>query len=144
MRMGLSLVFVLTVPVLVGADGWAQITEMGEIEIPGAYLLRTESQGVRLNETIGRTSYTGQRYQLSVYCQRPGRMEIPPMPVTVNVKQWGVNPEGTPQEITTPSTTMICKVPPGAEGIRGLISTNRLEADQYHSPGRGSENPGHI
>ena len=122
----------LSIEVL-GADGWAQITDMGELEIPGAYVLRTESQGTRLSEVIGGTSYTGQRYQISVYCQRPGRMEIPAMPVTVTVKQWGVNPTGTPQEAMTPSTSLICKVPPGAEGVRGLISTNQLDADQTWS-----------
>ena len=76
---------------VLGADGWAQITDMGEFEIPGTYVMRTESQGTRLSETIRGTSYTGQRYQLSVYCQRAGRLEIPALPVTVTVKQWGVN-----------------------------------------------------
>jgi hypothetical protein len=131
----------LTIEVL-GADGWAQITDMPQVEVAGAYLLRTESQGVRLSETIGRTSYTGQRYQLSIYCQRPGRLEIPPLPVTVVVKQWGLNAEETPQELTTPAASMLCKVPPGAEGIRGLISTNRLEADQQWSSQPETAEPG--
>lgn len=122
----------LTIEVL-GADGWAQITDMPQVEVPGAYVMRTESQGVRLNEMINRTSYTGQRYQLSVYCQRPGRLEIPPLPVTVVVKQWGLDADETPQALATPATSMLCKVPPGAEGIRGLISTTRLEAEQTWS-----------
>lgn len=122
----------LSVEVL-GADGWAQITDVGELDLPGAYVMRTESQGVRLSETIAGTSYTGQRYGLSIYCQRPGQLEIPPVPITVTVKQWGVNAAETPYEMTTPSTSLICNVPPGAEGIQGLISTNRLEADQRWS-----------
>jgi len=121
---------------VLGADGWAQITDMGELEILGAYVMRTESQGLRLSETIGRTSYTGQRYQLSVYCQRPGRLEIPGLPVTVTVKQWGATPPETHHEAVTPATALICKIPPEAEGIRGLISTNRLEADQQWSSER--------
>jgi len=122
----------LSIEVL-GADGWAQISDMPEIEISGAYVLRTESQGIRLSETIARTSYKGQRYQLSVYCQRPGTLEIPPLPVAVVVKQWGVNAPETPRELTTPSVSLMCKVPPGAEGIRGLISTTTLTADQSWS-----------
>ena len=118
---------------VLGADGWAQIPKLPEPELPGAYVMRTESQGVRLSETIGGTSYTGQRYQLSVYCQRPGRLEIPGLPVTVTVKQWGATPPETHHEAVTPTTALICKVPPGAEGIRGLISTTRLEADQNWS-----------
>ncbi len=118
---------------VLGADGWAQITDSGKPELQGAYVMRTESQGVRLSETIARTSYTGQRYQLSIYCQRPGRVEIPPGPVTVTVKQWGINAAETSYVMTTPSASLVCKVPPGAEGIQGLISTNRLEARQSWS-----------
>ncbi len=95
--------------------------------------MRTESQGVRLSETIARTSYTGQRYQLSIYCQRPGRVEIPGLPVTVTVKQWGIGATDDLHELTTPSISLMCKVPPGAEGIQGLICTNQLEADQSWS-----------
>lgn len=118
---------------VLGADGWAKITDMGELEIPGAYVMRTESQGVRLSETIGGTSYTGQRSQLSLYCQRPGRVEIPALPATVTVKQWGATPPEFSREVFIPATEMICKVPPGAEGIHGLISTAQLEADQKWS-----------
>ena len=118
---------------VLGADGWAQIKDMGAIELSGAYVMQTESQGVRLSETIRGTSYTGQRYQLSVYCQRPGRLEIPALPATVSVKQWGATPPETTRELETPSTELICKTPPGAENIRGLISTTRLDADQSWS-----------
>ncbi len=122
----------LTLEVL-GADGWAQITDMAEPEIPGTYVMRTESQGVRLSETIGRTNYTGQRYRLSVYCQRPGRVEIPSLPATVTVKRWGATPPEITRDVTIPATSMICKLPPGAEGIRDLISTTQLQADQQWS-----------
>jgi len=118
---------------VLGVDGWAQITDMGELEIPGTYVMRIESQGTRLSETIGGTSYTGQRYQLSLYCQRPGRVEIPALPATVTVKRWGATPPEIRREVTIPATALICKVPPGAEGIRDLISTTRLEADQTWS-----------
>jgi hypothetical protein len=118
---------------VLGADGWAQIPKLPEPEIPGAYVMRTESQGVRISESIGRTSYTGQRYQLSVYCQRAGRLEIPAMPVTVSIKQWGATPPETLHEVETPPTVLVCETPPGAEGIRGLISTTGLEAAQQWS-----------
>jgi hypothetical protein len=131
----------LTIEVL-GADGWAQIKDMGAIELSGAYVMQTESQGVRLSETNRGTSYTGQRYQLSVYCQRPGRMEIPALPVTVSVKQWGATPPETTRDLTTPTTEFVCKTPPGAEAIRGLISTTRLEADQTWSAKPETAAPG--
>jgi hypothetical protein len=122
----------LTLEVL-GADGWAQVPRLPEPEIPGAYVMRTESQGVRLNETIRGTSYAGQRYRLSVYCQRPGRLEIPALPVTVVVKRWGFNAPESSFDRSTPPVVLDCRVPPGAEGIRGLISTTRLDAEQQWS-----------
>lgn len=118
---------------VLGADGWAQIPKLPEPEIPGAYVMRTESQGVRISDSIGRTSYTGQRYQLSVYCQRAGRLEIPAMPVTVSIKQWGATPPEALHELETPPAELVCSTPPGAEGIGGLISTSRLEAAQQWS-----------
>jgi hypothetical protein len=118
---------------VLGADGWAQIPKLPEPEIAGAYVMRTESQGVRISDSIARTSYTGQRYQLSVYCQRAGRLEIPAMPVTVSIKQWGATPPETLYELETPPTVLVCETPPAAEGIRGLISTSRLEAAQQWS-----------
>jgi hypothetical protein len=127
---------------VLGADGWAQIPDIGTVDVAGAYVMRTESQGVRISETIARTTYTGQRYQLSIYCQRPGRLEVPPLPVTITVKQWGINAEETRYELTTPPSSLICKVPPGAEGIRGLISTTRLEADQTWSSRPDTVAPG--
>jgi hypothetical protein len=128
---------VLDIEVL-GADGWAQIPKLPEPELSGAYVMRTESQGVRLNETIRGTSYTGQRYRLSVYCQRPGRLEIPGMPVTVSVKRWGFPPKEDLHDRQTPATVLVCKVPPGAENVRGLISTDHLDADQRWSSRAGT------
>jgi hypothetical protein len=127
---------------VLGADGWAQIPDLPAVEVPGAYVMRTESQGVRLSETISRTTYTGQRYQMSIYCQQPGNLEIPQLPVTAVLKQWGVNAAETPYQLTTPATSLICKVPPGAEGIRGLISTTRLDAAQTWSSQPDTVAPG--
>jgi hypothetical protein len=127
---------------VLGPDGWAQIPNLPEVEVAGAYVMQTESQGVRISETIARTTYTGQRYQLSVYCQRAGILEIPPLPVTAVLKQWGTSADETPQELTTPPTSLLCKVPPGAEEIRGLISTTRLEADQSWSSTPETAAPG--
>jgi len=127
---------------VLGVDGWAQIPDLPAVEVPGAYVMRTESQGVRLSETISRTTYTGQRYQMSIYCQQPGTLEIPPLPVTAVIKQWGINAAETPYELRTPATSLICKVPPGAEGIRGLISTTRLDATQSWSSRPDTAAPG--
>jgi len=115
-------------------DGWAQLKKTGDAEIPGAYLLRLETQGTRLNETIDGDSYTGQRYEFMLFAQRPGNITIPPVPVDVEVKRWGVGAATETHRMSTPNTVFVAQTPPGAEGIRGLISTSSLTASQKWEP----------
>jgi len=124
---------ILRIEVL-GREGWAQIKRLGDFEVPGTYVLRTQSQGTRLQETIAGTAYTGQQYELSLYPQRAGRITIPALPVDVMVKVWGVNAQETRHAATIPPTPFTCKVPPGAEGVHGLISTTRCTATQSWTP----------
>ncbi len=124
---------VLQVDVL-GEDGWAQISRFGDVDLPGAYLIRTDSQGTRLQETIDGVSYMGQRYEVSVYPQKAGVIEVPPLPVEVTIKTWGADALQTAQQRQTPAVTINAKLPPGAEAIRGLISTTRLTATQEWTP----------
>ena len=67
---------VLQVDVL-GEDGWAQISRFGEVDLSGAYLIRTDTQGSRLQETIGGVAYTGQSYEFSIYPQLAGTVTVP-------------------------------------------------------------------
>jgi hypothetical protein len=110
-------------------DGWAQIPDLGDVRVDGAYVVRTESQGVRLTEGAS----TGQRYQLSIYPQVDGRLEIPALPVTVAVKRWGVTDGDEEHRLETPPTEIQVRIPPGAQGVRGLVTTGRLVADQTWS-----------
>ena len=115
-------------------SGWAQITRFGELDVAGTYVMRTDSQGTRLQETIDGVSYTGQRYELSIYPQRAGAVEIPALPVEVTTRAWGAGATKIVQEATTSATTLLCKVPPGSEEIHGLISTTGLTAKQTWVP----------
>jgi hypothetical protein len=124
---------ILRIDVL-GKDGWAQIPKIGSLDIPGAYVMRTDSQGSRLQERIDGDSYTGQRYELSLYPQRTGAIEIPELPVKVTKRELGINASEEIFEITAPAITIHSKVPPGGEGIRGLISTTQLAASQTWDP----------
>jgi hypothetical protein len=119
---------------VLGRDGWAQIKRLADFEVPGTYVLRTQSQGTRLQETIAGTAYTGQQYELSLYPQRGGRITIPALPVDVAVKVWGVNAQDVQHQVVIPATSFTCKVPPGAEGLQGLISTTRFTAFQTWTP----------
>ena len=125
---------ILQIDVL-GSDGWTQITRFDDIEISGAYLMRTDSQGTRLQETIDGTSYSGQRYEFSVYPQAAGAIEIPVIGVEVTTRAAGIDSGASVQRAQTPAVTILSNVPAGAENIQGLVSTTQLTAKQnWRSP----------
>ena len=115
-------------------DGWAQLKKVGDVEVHGAYLLRLETQGTRLSETIEGENYTGQRYEFMLFAQLAGVITVPPVPVDVEVKTWGAGAGIRIQRMSTPLIGFVSLTPPGAEGIRGLISTSGLTADQEWQP----------
>ena len=124
---------VLHVDVL-GKDGWAQLRKVTDAEVDGAYLLRLESQGTRLSETIDGDSYTGQRYEFMLFAQRDGKITVPPVLVDVEVKTWGADAGTRIERMSLPLVEFVARTPPGAEGIRGLISTSNLTASQDWDP----------
>ncbi len=124
---------VLHVDVL-AKDGWAQLRKVTDAEVDGAYLLRLESQGTRLNETIDGDSYTGQRYSFMLFGQRDGKITVPPATVDVEIKTWGADAGTRIERMSLPLVEFNVRTPPGAKGIRGLISTSNLTASQDWDP----------
>ena len=124
---------VLHVEVL-AKDGWAQLKKSSEADVDGAYLLRLESQGTRLNESIDGDSYTGQRYEFMLFAQRDGKIIVPPASVDVEIKTWGSDSGTGIERMILPSVEFVARIPPGAEGISGLISTGNLTASQTWQP----------
>ncbi|MCP3688483.1 MAG: protein BatD [Gammaproteobacteria bacterium] len=118
---------ILRIDVL-GRDGWTQITSFEDIKIPGAYIMRTHSQGTRLQETIDGASYSGQRYELSIYPQAAGTIKVPPISVEVSTKGQGA--DANVRQARTPAVTILSDIPAGAEKVRGLISSTQLTAEQ--------------
>ncbi|MGJ8672774.1 BatD family protein [Rubritalea sp.] len=121
-----------TIEVL-GRDSWAQIPNIPALKVTGAYVLPAESQGVRSQEQIDGASYTGQRYELSVYPQSGGAIQIPETPVQVSLSTFGSGTAPTTVDAKLPATEFQCKVPPGAEGVKWLVSTNQFKATQTWS-----------
>jgi hypothetical protein len=107
---------------------------MPVIEVSGAILVPLQSQGLRLNETIGGTAYTGQRYELSLFPQRNGRISVPSVTVDIEISKWGVQFHKQVMQGVTPPVHFIVEFPPGSENVSGLISTVQLTADQKWEP----------
>ena len=124
---------ILQVDVL-ASDGWAQVKGVRDFSVEGARVIRYESQGTRLNETIQSRTYTGQRYQLSLFPWHQGTIAIPSIPVEVEISRWGSKTTKESKRVLTPKVTFQVKVPPGAEGVSGLISTPGLTATQRWDP----------
>ena len=115
-------------------DGWAQLKKVGDLEIDGAYVMRLESQGTRLNEVIDGDSYTGQRYEFMIFAQRDGDLTLPATPVDVEVTRWGADGGKNLQRMSLPVVEFTARTPPGGEGLRGLVSTSSLTAGQDWDP----------
>jgi hypothetical protein len=124
---------ILQVDVL-AADGWAQIKDVRDFSVAGAQVVRYASQGTRLNETIHGRAFSGQRYELSLFPWQAGTISLPSIPVVVEVSRWGSDAGKTTQRLKTPQAAFEVNTPPGAEGIKGLISTPSLEAVQHWVP----------
>lgn len=124
---------ILQIDVL-GDNGWTQISKFGDIDLTGAYLIRTDSQGVRIQDNIDGIAYSGQRYELSIYPQVAGAVEVPEIPVEISTKAWGPSAGSSVQQASIPATHIGVKLPPGAEDVQGLISTTSLTAKQTWEP----------
>jgi len=111
-------------------EGWSQLRKVSDVEVKSAYLMRLESQGTRLSETIEGDSYTGQRYEFLLFAQRPGSLTIPPTTVDVEIKIWGAGGGSRIERMVLPPVEFVARTPPGAEDLRGLISTSSLTAKQ--------------
>jgi len=123
----------LTIEVL-GKDAWSQIPNLPVLQVSGAYVLPSESQGVRVQEQIDGAQYSGQRYQLSVYPQQGGTITIPAVVVDVKSSVWGETKQGNGlTKATVPEVKFSSKVPPGAEAIDWLVSTESFSATQTWS-----------
>jgi hypothetical protein len=127
---------ILQVDVL-AADAWAQLDGTPRIELPGAYVLPPQGQGVRLQETIEGRSFSGQRYEFFVYPQRAGKLVLPDTAIEVRVRQLGAGDGEETLPARLPELAFESRVPPGAEQVQGLISTTGLRVEQRWEPADG-------
>jgi hypothetical protein len=124
---------ILYIDVLVDA-GWAQLVKIDTAVVDDVYLLQLESQGTRLSETIEGNSYTGQRYEIMLFARRGGVIDIPPLPVEVEVKTWGAGGGSELLQMQTPAASLEAELPAAAENIRNLVSTSGFTATQSWQP----------
>ena len=119
---------------LLAPNGWASLATPPRLELPGAWLMRVETQGTRLSETLAGTDYSGQRYQWLLFPQRAGEFTLAPLPLKVSVKTFADGGNEQQQTLTTEALRFNAVSPPGTENISGLITTTALSASQQWQP----------
>jgi hypothetical protein len=127
---------VLQVDVL-AADAWAQLDGIPHIELPGAYVLPPQGQGVRLQETLDGRSHSGQRYEFFIYPQRAGTLSLPATGIEVRISRFGDAASAETVSAALPGLAFESRTPPGTEGIAGLLSTPDLRVEQRWEPAGG-------
>lgn len=119
---------------VLGKNGWAQITDLSEIEVPGSYVRPSGNSRVRLNETIQGASYTGQRYELSIYPQRSGAQQLPSIDLLIKIQTWGPQSSAEPIEVATDAIPFSATLPEAADSTLPLIVSTDFSANQTWEP----------
>lgn len=119
---------------VLGNEGWANSKKVADIEVPGALMMHSETQGSRLQESIDGESYSGQNYELLIFPKRAGTITVPAIPLDVEVKQWGVGQTPQVERKQTAPITFEATYPPGTAHISELICSTRLQVKQLWKP----------
>ncbi|CAA6678204.1 MULTISPECIES: BatD family protein [unclassified Lentimonas] len=118
---------------VLGKDGWAQISDIDAVEIPNCYLLPSGNSRVRLQERIEGADYSGQRYELSLYPQRDGSIEIPALSLPVKIQTWGAGAGTNEQVVTTEPRSIEAKLPAGVQNVHSFVASSKFTATQTWS-----------
>ncbi len=113
--------------------GWARV-EIGDFEVPGALVLRTGSQGTRLDESVDGATWSGQRRVVLVFPQRAGILEIPAVPLSIDVRDVTTNAPPTTHARRVPERSLEVSRPPGAPPDDAVLATRDLVVEQTWQP----------
>ena len=71
---------------------------------------------------------------MSLFPQQGGTITVPPADVELEVSRWGDQTGKSSQNVQFPAVAFDAKIPPGAEKLRGIISTKEFNARQQWVP----------
>ncbi len=123
---------VLQIDVL-GKQGWAQITHLNDLHIDGCYVLPAGNNRVRLQDRIDGADYSGQRYEQSIYPQRPGMLKLPQQALNLSVQTWGAHAGRSEHTAYTEALTIEAKLPAGLSHAHSFIAAPHFKARQTWS-----------
>jgi hypothetical protein len=131
--MGQRTVFVVEVGV---AGRFSGSTVFDLPQVPGAILMQPGDRPVLSARTLDGKEYAVQRHELSLFCQRAGKITIPDIPVRCGAV---AAPGQTPSEHTlrVPAFSVTARQPQGVKPGQVVISTTRLDVSETWNPRPG-------
>jgi hypothetical protein len=98
-------------------------------EIPGIQAFRFETQGTTIHDTIGGSTYVGQRFEFALFPRRAGAFLLPPAAVTLLDRQ------GNPtHNIQGEAVRLEVAAPPGLDASQPVIATRSLTLNEQWAP----------
>lgn len=102
-------------------------------EVKGAFLLQPDSSTVKLNEKRNGVQWQGLRYNLLLYPQREGRLEVPAFDVSFNARAgFGTEPARFRQR--TGPLFIEARLPPGVKRGGLLVTTSSFTMESAWNP----------
>lgn len=102
-------------------------------QLNGAVLLQTDSTTTKLSETIDGESWQVLRYDLSLFGQRAGEVELPAFTVRFAASM-GYGQPSTRFELSTEPLAVELRMPPGADASGPVITSPKLTVTEQWSP----------
>jgi hypothetical protein len=103
-------------------------------EVPGAQILRYETQATTMNDRIDGKAYVGQRFEFALYPRRGGSLEIPAPQVTVLDRAGDET-----ARLSGAATKIDVTVPAGVDPSRPVVATRELSLEQRWQPAPTSQ-----
>jgi hypothetical protein len=110
-------------------------------EVPGAFLMQTDTTTVKLTENIEGQNWQTIRYPLALYPQKAGQLEIPAIAVRFSASA-GFGRPSIPFEFHTNPLNLTIKLPPGVKDGELVITTTSFELDHVWQPESGTVQTG--
>jgi len=102
-------------------------------QINGGVLIQTDSSTLKLTEQIEGESWLVLRYDLSLFAQREGDMEIPPFDVHFSASA-GYGQPGASFDLKTEALSIRLSLPPGAGPSQPVVTSSHLTIKEQWQP----------
>ncbi|MCS0497762.1 BatD family protein [Ancylobacter sp. MQZ15Z-1] len=101
---------------------------VGMPDVPGLQIIRFETQGTTMRDSLDGETYVGQRFEFALYPRRGGTFDIPPASVTLFDRAGDVS-----GDIEGSTVRLSVVVPPGVDPSGPVVATRRLSLNQQWS-----------